>query len=57
MAIEYTLLCDLAHVQVELAKMVSYIGLLPNFGACSGGNSENSAVNIFPAYYKEYSII
>ena len=26
------------------------------FGACTGGNSENGAGNIFPAHYKESSL-
>ena len=28
----------------------------PNFGACTGGNGENGASNIFPMHYNECSL-
>ena len=43
-------------MRVESDKTVPKIRLLPTFGACAGGNSENDAGNILPAHYKEYSL-
>ena len=42
----YTLCCCLAHMRVELDKIVPKIWLSPKFGACAGGNSENGMGNI-----------
>ena len=42
----YMLVCGLTHVQVEPAKIVPQIGLSPNFGACTGENSEIGIGNI-----------
>ena len=47
----------LLHVWVEPDKMVLYIELSPNFGPCMVGNSENGAVNIFPAHYNKCSLM
>ena len=52
----YTLCCGLVRARVESDKIVLKIRLSSKFGACAGGNSENSAGNIFPADYKEYSL-
>ena len=38
-------------------KIVPKIRLLPKFGACPGGNSENGMGNIFPTHYKECSLV
>ena len=53
----YTLCCGLARVRVESDKIVPKIRLSPKLGACAGGNSGNGAGNIFPAHYKECSLV
>ena len=53
----YTLCCGLARVRVESDKIVPKISLSPKFGACAGGSSENGLGNIFPAHYKECSLV
>ena len=53
----YTLCCGLARVRVKSDKIVLKIRLSPKFGACAGRSSENGAENIFPAHYKECSLL
>ena len=52
----YMLCYGLVSVQVESDKIVPKLRLLPKFGVCVGGSSENGTGNIFPVHYKECSL-